>query len=79
MGKGIDLARGVDLATGGSALHADVLDDFKDQLLIVFLKRLVDQEGHFAISVAEVDATGSHLVSFSINDGIFYFKVSKKS
>ena len=40
MGKGIDLARGIDLETGGIGLHADVLDDFKDQLLIVLLKRI---------------------------------------
>lgn len=35
MGKGIDLAR-----NAGAGIHADVLDDFKDQLLVVFLKRL---------------------------------------
>ena len=34
MGKGIDMAR------EGSPVHAAVLDDFKDQMLIVFLKRL---------------------------------------
>ena len=34
MGKGIDLAR------GAAPEHAALLDDLKDQLLIVFLKRL---------------------------------------
>ena len=71
MGKGRQLA--------GPGLHADVLDDFKDQLMIVFLKRLVDKDGKFSVSVAEVDATGSHLVSFSVNDGVFNFVMSKKS
>lgn len=74
MGKGINLAR-----AGGSGLHADVLDDFKDQLLVVFLKRLVDKTGSFSVSVAEVDDTGRDLVSFSVNDGVFNFQVSKKS
>lgn len=70
MGKGRQLA--------GSGIHAQVLDDFKDQLMIVFLKRLADKDGKFSVSVAEVDATGSHLVSFSVNDGVFNFVVSKK-
>lgn len=74
MGKGINLAR-----AAGSGLHADVLDDFKDQLLVVFLKRLVDKQGSFSVSVAEVDNTGRDLVSFSVNDGVFNFVVSKKS
>lgn len=79
MGKGRDLARDADLQSGGSGLHADVLENFKDQLMIVFLKRLVDKDGKFSVSVAEVDATGSHLVSFSVTDGVFNFVVSKKS
>lgn len=72
------MARQADLQSGGSGLHASVLDDFKDQLMIVFLKRLVDKDGCFSVSVAEVDATGKHLVSFSVNDGVFNFVVSKK-
>jgi hypothetical protein len=79
MGKGRDMARVADLQSGGSGLHADVLDDFRDQLMIVFLKRLVDKDGRFSVSVAEVDGTGGTLVSFSINDGAFNFVVSKKS
>lgn len=73
MGKGIDLAR-----AAGAGLHADVLDDFKDQLLIVLLKRLA-VDGKVNIPVAEMDDTGADLVSFSINDRIFNFVVSKKS
>lgn len=73
MGKGIDMAR-----AAGAGIHADVLDDFKDQLLVVLLKRLVDKTGSFSVSVAEVDNTGRDLVSFSVNDGVFNFVVSKK-
>lgn len=73
MGKGIDMAR-----AAGAGIHADVLDDFKDQLLVVLLKRLA-KNGEVAIPVSEVDDTGHDIVSFSVNDGIFNFVVSKKS
>lgn len=78
MGKGIDLARGIDLETGGTGLHADVLDDFKDQLLIVLLNRLA-KKGKVSIPVAEVDNTDQHMVAFSVRDGFFHFEVRKKS
>ncbi|MDA8260242.1 MAG: hypothetical protein M0Z99_32190 [Betaproteobacteria bacterium] len=73
MGQGIDLAR-----AAGAGIHADVLDDFKDQLLIVLLKRLA-VEGKVSIPVTEVDDTSRDIVSFSVNDGVFNFQVSKKS
>jgi len=73
MGRGIDLAR-----AAGSGLHADVLDDFKDQLLIVLLKRLA-KDGKVSIPVAEADDTGQDIVSFSINDGVFNFVLGRKS
>ena len=70
MGKGIDLAR------EDAPLHAQVLDDFKDQLLIVFLKRL---GGRVDIPVAEVDDTGQDTLSFSVADGVFHFEAGRKS
>jgi hypothetical protein len=73
MGKGIDLAR-----AAGAGLHADVLDDFKDQLLIVLLKRLA-KDGKVSIPIAEVDDTGSDVVSFQIVDRVFHFTVGLKS
>lgn len=73
MGKGIDLAR-----AAGGGIHADLLDDFKDQLIVVLLKRLA-VDGRVSIPVAEVDDTGGDIVSFSINDRIFNFVVGKKS
>jgi hypothetical protein len=69
MGKGIDLAREF------SPEHAAVLDNFKDQLLIVLLNRL---GGKVTIPVAEVDTTGGYLASFNIENGAFNFVVSKK-
>lgn len=72
VGKGIDLAR--DLAPE----HAALLDDFKDQLIIVLLKRLA-KDGAVVIPVAEVDDTAQDLVSFQVVDRNFRFRVGKKS
>lgn len=71
MGKVTDLAREM-----GAGIHADVLDDFKDQLLIVFLKRL---GGKVSIPVGEVDDTKQDNLAFSINDGQFHFETRNKS
>ena len=71
MGKGIDLAR------TEAPEHAAVMDDFKDQLLIVFLKRL---GGKVSIPVAEVDDTGGDLLAFRIDENrVFHFETKKKS
>lgn len=76
MGKGIDLAR-----TAGSGLHADVLDDLKDQLLVVFLKRLQALKQPLDFPAAEIDDTGRDLLSFSVDPVTrnFHFELSKKS
>lgn len=74
MGKGIDMAR-----AAGAGLHADVLDDFKDQLLIVFLKRLKFHGDDLRFPVLEVDDTGRDLLSFRIVNGVFHFELGKKS
>lgn len=71
MGTGTDAAR-----AAGAGLHADVIDNFKDQLLIVLLKRL---GGKVSIPVAEVDDTGMDIVSMSVENRTFHFEVGKKS
>ena len=70
MGKGIDAAR-----KAGATIHADVLDDFKDQLLIAFLRRL---DGDVSIPVSEVDETGRFNLSFNVTDGNFNFHLEEK-
>jgi hypothetical protein len=70
MGKGIDLAR----ATAPE--HAAVLDDFKDQLLIVLIKAL---GGHVKIPVAQCDNTGQDILYMAVVDRVFEFEVRKKS
>lgn len=70
MGTGIDLAR------PDAPEHAAFLDEFKDQLLIAFLRRL---GGKVSIPVTEVDETGGFLLAFNIEDGSINFELSKKS
>lgn len=69
MGQGIDMVR------QDSPLHAEVLDNFKDQLLIVLLKRLGPK---VSISVEEMDDTCMDTVAFNVIDGVFNFEVRKK-
>lgn len=56
-------------------LHADVLDMFKDQLMIAFMVRL---GGKVSIPVKEVDETGRYTLSFNVADGVFNFVLAKK-
>jgi len=70
MGKGIDLAR------PDAPLHAEVLDNFKDQLLIVLIRRLGET---VSVPIDEVDDTGRFMLAFSIHDGAFHFKLRRKS
>lgn len=71
MGKGVEQAR-----LAGAGIHADVIDDFKDQLLIAFLRRL---GGTISIPVKEVDETGRYVCSLSVIDGNFNFTLTTKS
>ena len=57
--------------------HAAMIDDFKDQLIIVLIKRLA-KKGKLSIPMAEMDDTGSNILAFSINDGVFNFELQNK-
>ena len=70
MGKVTDLAR-----MAGAGIHADVIDDFKDQLLIAFLRRLGSR---VTIPVQEVDETGRFICSFNLENGAFNFELTEK-
>lgn len=74
MGTGTDAAR---TAYDGLNAHADMIDNFKDQLLVALLKRIGP---NVTIPVAEVDATGDSIVSFSVNQDTkaFEFVVTRK-
>lgn len=72
MGQGIDIAR-----AAGAGAHADLLEDLRDQLLIVLLKRL---GGSVDIPVGEIDATGQDLMYMAVDaNSIFHFELRKKS
>ena len=76
MGTGRDLARGL----SPDMPHHDLLENMRDQLVIVLLKRLADKDGVVKIPVEEVDGTGGDIVSFSVDQmtRTFHFVVSKK-
>lgn len=69
MGKGIDMAR------ADAPEHAQVMDDFKDQLLLVMVKRL---GGKVSIPVEEADETGRYVLKMNIIDRIFNFTLEQK-
>lgn len=71
---------GVDLARIDAPEHAAVIDMFKEQLLIVFLKRILKHTGcsRLEIPVAEADDTGDDLFAFAIRNGTFVFELRKK-
>lgn len=71
MGTGIDMAR------ADAPEHAEVMDNMKDQLLLVLVKRL---GGDITIPVSEIDDTGQDLMEMQLVDGpAFRFVMSKKS
>lgn len=72
MGKGIDLAREL-----GNHEHADAIDNLKDQLLLVLIKRLGCD---IRVPVHEIDATGGLVLSMSMDQHTreFHFVVSSK-
>ncbi len=52
------------------------MDELKDQLLIVFLRRLGRRVD---IPVAEIDDTGGELLAFSVDEQrVFHFELRKK-
>jgi hypothetical protein len=53
-----------------------LLQRFKDQLLIVMLKRL---RGEATLPLFEIDATGMDLLAFQLKDNAFHLTLSKMS
>jgi len=70
-----DVGSGIDLARADNPHHAQLLDDFKDQLLIAFVRRL---GGEVTVPVKEVDETGAYLLSVAIVDRVFNFALQRK-
>jgi hypothetical protein len=73
MGKGIDMAR------ADAPEHAALMDDFKDQFIIVALKRLEKLGDNLVFPLAEVDDTGQDMLAFRIDEQKnFIFVLEKK-
>jgi len=70
------MGSGTNAARPGAPEHAALIDDLKDQLLIVFLKRL---GGKVSIPVAEIDHTGQDVAAFKVVGGVFHFEVQRKN
>lgn len=70
MGSGIEMAR------QHAPEHAAVMDDFKDQLILVLVERL---GGKVEIPVEEVDGTGGKLLMLAVRDRTFILELRKKS
>lgn len=69
------MAQGIDLARQFAPEHAAVIENLKEQLLIVFLKRL---GGKVSIPVEEVDDTGGDILAFNLVGRTFNFEIQKK-
>ena len=74
MGQGIDMAR------ADAPEHTAVLDNFKDQLILVLIRRL---GGRVDIPISECDDTGGLLLAMSVQDAggpapTFHFKLEHK-
>jgi hypothetical protein len=70
--------RGTELARlAGNPEHAAAMEAMRDQLLIVFLKRL---GGKVSIPVAEIDNTGNDTLAFQLDvtKRLFSFEILKK-
>lgn len=63
------------MARANAPEHAAVLDDFKDQLLLVLLRRMGEK---VSIPVKEVDETGGFICLMSVVDGNFNFEIRRK-
>ena len=69
------MGRGIEIARLNAPEHAAWIEEFKEELLIVFLRRL---GGQVSIPVTEVDATEGLALSFSVTDGVFNFQLTTR-
>lgn len=72
------MGTGIDLAAIDNPEHAQAIDNMKDQLLIVLVKRL---GGSIEVPVAEIDDTSQDMLSLQLDPvtRVFTFTTSKKS
>lgn len=66
---------GAQMAALDAPEHAAVIDVFKEQLLLAFLRRL---GGKVSVPVSEVDETSGFTLMMSVRDGTFHFELQRK-
>lgn len=68
---------GIELATQINPEAAAMIEALKEQLLIVFLKRL---GGKVSIPCTEVDDTAQDMFAFCVDENrVFHFEIQRKS
>jgi len=72
------MGQGTDLIRLDAPEHAAMIDNFKEQLLLVLLRRMGALESPVVIPITEVDDTGGLLGAFKIEGGAFHFELRKK-
>lgn len=74
MGKGIDACK------SNAPEHAALMETFRDDLLIIAMRRLgAKTGGKVDIPVAEIDGAGRFALAFSVRDGVFHFEIQEKA
>ncbi len=71
---------GIKLAAAHAPVHAALIDNLKDQLLIVFLKRLEAMGHPLAFALSEIDDTAQDTLAFSVDPDTktFRFQLGRK-
>lgn len=71
------MGSGTAAAAADAPVHAALINDMKEQLLIVFLRRLGRM---VSIPASEIDDTGGELLAFKVDDRCtFHFELQKKN
>jgi hypothetical protein len=74
------MGKGTEEAAKENPEHAQVIDDFKDQLIICLVQKLAEtsEGGIVKVPCSDVDNTGGSLMHMAIVDRTFNFKITRK-
>lgn len=80
MGKGIELAKKDAEARMEAPIHAEVIEEFRDQLLVALIRRMAkdSKDGTVRVPVTEVDNVGGIALLFHVEQGqepAFIFRI----
>lgn len=69
------MGEGIDLAAQDNPEHAEIMENFRDQLLLALI---IKYGPNVSIPVADVDATGGYILKMSIDGISFNFTAERK-